>query len=188
MQTLLRCAVVGFLLMVASIVLAQPALKAITPRTIVPGAMTEVTITGTNLVDPLQVWTSFQATVEIVPVTGDATASASRTIKVTPAADSPLSLGAIFVGTPAGATDVQLLILDELPNERDSGENHSFESAQKIPDRCAVEGTTETAGQEHLYLETQAALALPEEGGRIKLWSSTQAPTAGSSASHSASW
>ena len=41
-----------------------------------------------------------------------------------------------------------------------------------------VEGTTETAGQEHLYLETQAALAIPEEGGRIKLWSSTQAPTA----------
>jgi len=41
-----------------------------------------------------------------------------------------------------------------------------------------VEGTAETAGQEHLYLETQAALAIPEEGGRIKLWSSTQAPTA----------
>jgi len=41
-----------------------------------------------------------------------------------------------------------------------------------------VEGTAETGGQEHLYLETQAALAIPEEGGRIKLWSSTQAPTA----------
>jgi xanthine dehydrogenase large subunit len=41
-----------------------------------------------------------------------------------------------------------------------------------------VESSAETAGQEHLYLETQAALALPEEDGRIKLWSSTQAPTA----------
>jgi xanthine dehydrogenase large subunit len=41
-----------------------------------------------------------------------------------------------------------------------------------------VEGSAETAGQEHLYLETQAALALPEEGGRIKVFSSTQAPTA----------
>ena len=41
-----------------------------------------------------------------------------------------------------------------------------------------VEGRADTAGQEHLYLETQAALALPEEGGRIKLWSSTQAPKA----------
>ena len=41
-----------------------------------------------------------------------------------------------------------------------------------------VEGRAETAGQEHLYLETQAALAIPEEGGRIKIFSSTQAPTA----------
>ncbi len=41
-----------------------------------------------------------------------------------------------------------------------------------------VEGRADTAGQEHLYLETQAALAIPEEGGRIKVWSSTQAPTA----------
>jgi xanthine dehydrogenase large subunit len=41
-----------------------------------------------------------------------------------------------------------------------------------------VEGTAETGGQEHLYLETQAALAVPREGGRVKIWSSTQAPTA----------
>jgi len=41
-----------------------------------------------------------------------------------------------------------------------------------------VEGRADSAGQEHLYLETQAALALPREGGRVKIWSSTQAPTA----------
>jgi xanthine dehydrogenase large subunit len=41
-----------------------------------------------------------------------------------------------------------------------------------------VEGRADTAGQEHLYLETQAAMAIPEEGGRIRIFSSTQAPTA----------
>lgn len=41
-----------------------------------------------------------------------------------------------------------------------------------------VEGNTETGGQEHLYLETQSALAMPSEGGGIKLFSATQAPTA----------
>jgi xanthine dehydrogenase large subunit len=40
-----------------------------------------------------------------------------------------------------------------------------------------VDGRVDSAGQEHLYLETQAALALPASGGRIKLHSSTQAPT-----------
>ncbi len=41
-----------------------------------------------------------------------------------------------------------------------------------------VEGRTESGGQEHLYLETQSALALPGEGQRLKILSSTQAPTA----------
>lgn len=40
-----------------------------------------------------------------------------------------------------------------------------------------VEGTVESGGQEHLYLETQGALAIPAEGNSIKVISSTQSPT-----------
>ncbi len=40
------------------------------------------------------------------------------------------------------------------------------------------EGSAESGGQEHLYLETQASLAFPIEGGGIKIISSTQGPTA----------
>jgi xanthine dehydrogenase large subunit len=49
-----------------------------------------------------------------------------------------------------------------------------------IWDACdvVVEGRAESGGQEHLYLEPQGALAVPGEGDRIKLISSTQAPTA----------
>ena len=39
------------------------------------------------------------------------------------------------------------------------------------------EGQTATNGQEHLYIETQGAYAIPEEKGTIKLYSSTQGPT-----------
>lgn len=41
-----------------------------------------------------------------------------------------------------------------------------------------VEGQCESGGQEHLYLETQGAIAFPVEGGGIKIISSTQGPTA----------
>ncbi|MFC2144561.1 xanthine dehydrogenase molybdopterin binding subunit [Acidobacteriota bacterium] len=41
-----------------------------------------------------------------------------------------------------------------------------------------VEGSSESGGQEHLYLETQSALVLPQEGKRLRIFSSTQAPTA----------
>ncbi len=45
---------------------------------------------------------------------------------------------------------------------------------------CAYifEGVAENGGQEHLYIETQGAYAIPGEHGNIKLYSSTQGPTA----------
>jgi xanthine dehydrogenase large subunit len=45
---------------------------------------------------------------------------------------------------------------------------------------CAFvfEGRTDTNGQEHLYIETQGAYAVPLENDTIRIYSSTQAPTA----------
>ncbi|MBV9216273.1 MAG: molybdopterin-dependent oxidoreductase, partial [Acidobacteria bacterium] len=40
------------------------------------------------------------------------------------------------------------------------------------------EGRTEQNGQEHLYIETQGAYAVPTEAGGIRVYSSTQGPTA----------
>ncbi len=40
-----------------------------------------------------------------------------------------------------------------------------------------VEGTAESGGQEHLYLETQGAYAIPMENRSVKIFSSTQGPT-----------
>ena len=41
-----------------------------------------------------------------------------------------------------------------------------------------IEGTADTNGQEHLYIETQGAYTVPQENGAIKIYSSTQGPTA----------
>ncbi|HEX5651838.1 MAG TPA: molybdopterin cofactor-binding domain-containing protein, partial [Chitinophagaceae bacterium] len=41
-----------------------------------------------------------------------------------------------------------------------------------------VEGRSDTNGQEHLYIETQGAYSMPLENGGIKIYSSTQGPTA----------
>ena len=40
-----------------------------------------------------------------------------------------------------------------------------------------IEGVAETGGQEHLYLETQCAIAIPVENSAVKIISSTQSPT-----------
>jgi len=55
----------------------------------------------------------------------------------------------------------------------------SFGNVDDTWDKCdfVIEGKVESGGQEHLYLETQGSIAIPEEGGRIKLISATQSPT-----------
>ena len=40
------------------------------------------------------------------------------------------------------------------------------------------DGRADVNGQEHLYIETQGAYAIPVEGGDLKIYSSTQGPTA----------
>ncbi len=41
-----------------------------------------------------------------------------------------------------------------------------------------LEGRADSGGQEHVYLETQASMALPTERGGVRLLSATQSPTA----------
>ncbi len=55
----------------------------------------------------------------------------------------------------------------------------SFGNVEEAWNKCdiVVEGKVESGGQEHLYLETQGSVAIPQEGGKIKLISSTQSPT-----------
>lgn len=49
----------------------------------------------------------------------------------------------------------------------------SFEKCDYV-----FEGRADSNGQEHLYIETQGAYAVPSENGAIKIYSSTQGPTA----------
>lgn len=49
----------------------------------------------------------------------------------------------------------------------------AFETCEHV-----FEGRTEQNGQEHLYIETQGAYAVPTENGGIRVYSSTQGPTA----------
>jgi len=53
-------------------------------------------------------------------------------------------------------------------------------NTEKAFNKCdfVFEGKVKSGGQEHLYLETQGAFAHPVEGGGVKIYSSTQGPTA----------
>ena len=50
--------------------------------------------------------------------------------------------------------------------------NHAWKECEYI-----FEGRVDSNGQEHLYIETQGAYAVPQENNSIKIFSSTQGPT-----------
>jgi len=84
---------------------------------------------------------------------------------------------------------VQIEPLEVVTDPRVAAANESFIVPPKkfvLGDTAAAfkncahvfEGRTEQNGQEHLYIETQGAYAVPTENGGLKIYSSTQGPTA----------
>ncbi|MEN8194113.1 MAG: molybdopterin cofactor-binding domain-containing protein, partial [Bacteroidota bacterium] len=75
-----------------------------------------------------------------------------------------------IVTDPREAFDQNLLIKPP--------QTFSFGNTDSIWEKCdlIVEGRVDSGGQEHIYLETQASYAIPNEKG-IKIYSATQSPT-----------
>jgi xanthine dehydrogenase large subunit len=77
------------------------------------------------------------------------------------------------VGPREAAARGQLLVPSRTLHHHDDDLEAVFAACSTV-----VSGASSTGGQEHLYLETQAALALPLEGGRLRIHAGTQGPTA----------
>jgi xanthine dehydrogenase large subunit len=88
----------------------------------------------------------------------------------------------------ADAVEVDYEPLPSLVSVRDAIAAESFQGHQRTVSRGDADGALESAayrfegelefgGQEHFYLETNAALALVDEGGQIFIQSSTQHPS-----------
>ncbi|MCE9526829.1 MAG: PPC domain-containing protein [Planctomycetales bacterium] len=121
----------------------QPGLARAVPGAAAPGKTTDITITGSNLDQPLKVWSSFPATIEPVPGDPNAKGKTSLVCKVTLPPDAACGVGAIIVTTSAGQSDPLFLMIDDLPSVADNGNNHTVETAQEIPPQAAVDGTSD---------------------------------------------
>ena len=131
------------LLVLAQRCYAQPSLSFTSPSAVQPGQTVEVTLHGTKLDDPLQVWTSFPAQVELVAGAADAKDQTSRVCKVTVDSTIPVGIGGLVVGSPAGVSDVALVMIDDLPSVADNGANHALAQAQVVAIPAAIDGTAD---------------------------------------------
>ena len=77
-----------------------------------------------------------------------------------------------IITDPREAKDKNKLIVPPRTFKKGNTENAWKDCA------CIFEGRVDSNGQEHLYIETQGAYAVPDENKRIRIYSSTQGPTA----------
>jgi len=140
-------------------------IQEISPRGLVPGQVTRLTVTGSALESARTLWTSMPATVKRVAGPGDGASQA--TFDVTLPATS-LGRGAIRVIADAGLSNVHLVLLDALPglSEAAAGED------RLIPRPTAVDGMLEPASTDQFSIRLEKGQRLTVDVWARRLGSS----------------
>lgn len=151
-----NCSPLALWLLLCVAVQAQVTVTAVSPGALAPGQTTEVTLTGTKFEDPLAVWTSFPAQVELLPAE-----PTQRKIKFTLEENVSVGIGGIVLGSAGGVTPPWLLMIDDLPSVAEAA-NNSAATAQEITPPIAIDGAA--SGQQSDYYRVTLA-----QGQRIAI-------------------
>ena len=99
-----------------------------TPRTVAPGATTEIAIALGSAVH--DTWTSFPAAVS----------NGTGAIRISVAPGTPVGIHAFRVATSNGLSPLHLIMIDDLPTLAENGSNTTRAAAQKITPPVAIDG------------------------------------------------
>ena len=135
---------------------AQPSLSHALPGAMAPGKTTEILLHGAKLDQPLDLWTSFPAAVELAPGDPNQKDKTTLTAKITLPPGAPCGIGGIAVATSAGISDVLLVMIDDLPSAADNGNNHAPSSPQDVQLPSAIDGHCDGTALDYYRFAAQA--------------------------------
>lgn len=145
--------------LVTGVLFAQPKLPANYPTLTTlaslggkPGSTVDVTLTGTNLLEVTQVWTSFGGKVTIPDGQKD---PAKLTAKIEIPSNTPVGLHSLRVATKTGVTAARPFVVDDLPAV-DEKENNVKSKPQAITSPCVVLGTSTSEASDFYKLAVKA--------------------------------
>ncbi len=142
---------------------AQPTVSSVVPGAAQPGKTIDLTLSGAKLDDPLHVWTSFPAKIEVVPGEANKKDLTTRICKVTLDASAPVGIGGLIVGTATGASDVYFFMVDDLDSLADNGNNHSTPMAQSVALPIAIDGASDGSKFDYYKFSAKAGQRLSAE-------------------------
>jgi hypothetical protein len=134
-----------------------PSSGRVSPAAVLPGKATDVTVIGANLAGPTAFWTSFPAKVELAGgVDKNGTLADRVVLRITTPGDAQVGIGALRVATGKGASNLRLVMIDDLPSVADNGNNHAQAAAQEVKLPVAVDGTIEALKSDHFKFAAKA--------------------------------
>ncbi|HEV3341800.1 MAG TPA: PPC domain-containing protein [Pirellulales bacterium] len=122
-----------------------PAVNYPVPAAVLVGQTTDITLAGGNLAGPTAFWTNVpSAKVELAPgIEGNGTKADQVVYRCTLPADAPVGIYAFRMATAKGVSNTRLVMVDDLPNAADNGNNKTMPTAQAVPFPTAVDGAAE---------------------------------------------
>lgn len=127
------------------------------------GQTIELTLTGTNLNDPVALWTSFPSKATIPTDANNGKDAAKVRVKLEVPADAPIGFHMIRLATKQGISNARLFCIDELPQVDEVADNKSKEKAQTVPMPCVVIGKTEAESSDFFKVTTKPGQRLSFE-------------------------
>jgi hypothetical protein len=127
-----------------------PLLGPVVPLGAERGSALDLTLTGTNLAGPIDLWTSFPAKVSIPTDNKNGTDNNRLRVHVEVPSDAPLGFHWLRLATTRGLSNCRLFCLDDLPQILGVENNHSRSTAQSLPVPCVVVGRVD-AEQSNFY-------------------------------------
>jgi hypothetical protein len=117
-----------------------PTLALTGPAGIQRGSALELTLNGTNLTDPINLWTSFPARVVIPTDKNNGKNPGQLRVHLEVPKDVPMGFGAIRLATRHGVSNFRIFCIDDLPQVLEVDGNHSPATAQTVGVPCVVVG------------------------------------------------
>jgi hypothetical protein len=133
---------------------AAPVISSVTPRSIRPAQTTEITLGGTDLTSPLNVWTTFAADVKVLAVVEGVDDNKTAKLTITLTEKSAVGVGGLVVANAKGVSQLFLVMVDDLPATTDGGKNNTADTAQGVNQPTSIIGTS--SGTTHDYYSFQA--------------------------------
>jgi hypothetical protein len=115
-----------------------PNMTAVTPCVLQPGSTTELTLSGSNLTDPVSVWASFAAKITIPTDKDNGKDGKTLRVLIEVPKDTPLGYQALRVATARGVTNLRIICIDELPIVHEAESNQNRSTPQVLSAPCVV--------------------------------------------------